>query len=1256
MLNRMLERGDWILGGLGLLSLAALIGFDPIKTAAATELLLSTVLVALLALAPIPFGSGKAIPAHAVTAAAALAWGPTTAAISLGIGMALGQAARAALEPSRVPTIRQGLTSWALEMGQHGTSLAIGIFSFLILGGILPLPAGFDWFSPPMIGLTVGFLAPFIALQTLKWTSLGSPPPNRTQRLAFGLIVGFLPLPYAALTAIVVQNLGPMTLLILGGGPAVLSPIIRGLMLAEHDLQRRISELSTLGEVSQAMRSSLNLDAILHTIYLQVAHLLNVHNFYVALHDPREGTLSYPLSIRSGQREHWPDREVSDRLTDRVILEGEPILIEENAPQALKEMGLPELTNAPEAWLGVPLQNPDRVIGCLAVFHLESGAKFDEKDQALLVTLAGQTSVAVENALLYQETRRRGQALASLSEITSQMSSSLDPGQTLTLVARSLTRVVGGDRAAIYLLSEDGTELTLAESSGLSDELRAHLNRLPLQDEPMTRAYRSRTALVREDLRLEDDLPAELGQAMGREGIVGSIDIPLVTPSGSIGMASVFFENPVQLEPEQLDLLEIFVAQSAIAVANARAHMATDQALKRQVEQLSRLEAIGRELVSTLNPDELFESILQRALKATDSHVGHLAVASEDDEGLRLVAHQGYPEESDLPIGGAHPPSALGLAGRAFHKQEMFNIGDVRREPGHVDWTNRRTLSLLAIPIRRWGRSIGVLTIESPEVDAFGPEPVRFVSQLTAYAAVAITNAGLYRQLEEHLREQSLLFQASAQIATSMEEDIIAMAVADSLSVALEASLVTVYRRNEDHQFEALATAHEGRVLRPRQPGSSDHREFLLASVKAGVPSNFEMDGRVSLTVPLQVGGEPIGLLEITRDEPQRYTEAEIRTAQTVGSQAAIALQNSQLFRQIRESHDRMMAVLNSSREGILMVDREGRVVLANQQLETLLGLSHSELHGSSLLDGPFELRQRLGFKEHEVREQFSGDPNPWHDLDDGKILHTEVPQERLLRRVLHPVQDAEGGRMGWLIVLHDVTEEREIEETREQLTQMIVHDLRSPLTTIRGSLHLLERSLAEESRSQVTSQAINVSHRSLNQLLGLVDSLLDLARLEGDPLQVERSEIEVDRLLEDLAEAFVPEANEEGIIVNVQLPDRLPVLRADEEKIRRVLHNLLDNALKFTPEGGRVDLRAKISDGNLRISISDTGPGIPEEMREKIFDRFAQVPGHAGRRRGTGLGLAFAKLAVEAHGGRIWVEESPHGGSNFCIVMPTTE
>jgi len=188
------------------------------------------------------------------------------------------------------------------------------------------------------------------------------------------------------------------------------------------------------------------------------------------------------------------------------------------------------------------------------------------------------------------------------------------------------------------------------------------------------------------------------------------------------------------------------------------------------------------------------------------------------------------------------------------------------------------------------------------------------------------------------------------------------------------------------------------------------------------------------------------------------------------------------------------------------------------------------------------------------------------------------------------PVRDANELLIGWLIVVRDVTEEQELSKSREQLSEMIVHDLRSPLTAILGSLKLLE-TLSQNDRSPVVEQALSVSSRSVRQMLGLVNSLLDLARLEAGELELSLTQVSIASLCEELIKTYVQEANESGIILDYTIHGTLPDISADREKIERTLTNLIDNALKFTPAGGRIRIEASEEGENILKVSSPPSP-----------------------------------------------------------------
>jgi signal transduction histidine kinase len=226
----------------------------------------------------------------------------------------------------------------------------------------------------------------------------------------------------------------------------------------------------------------------------------------------------------------------------------------------------------------------------------------------------------------------------------------------------------------------------------------------------------------------------------------------------------------------------------------------------------------------------------------------------------------------------------------------------------------------------------------------------------------------------------------------------------------------------------------------------------------------------------------------------------------------------------------------------------------------------------------------------------------------------------------------------------------------RDDLTNTIVHDLRSPLSSILGSLYFMEE-LGDNDPESPAGQALTISIRSANKLMSLVNSLLDIARLSTGQTLVELQAQRLESALDAAVEYLLPLALDSEITLIRDIESDLPLVLIDEDKINRVLVNLIDNALKFTPHGGQVTVSAErwIDSAKrpmVRCIVRDTGPGIPPEYRTRIFDRFVQIADRPGRRRGTGIGLNFCQLAVEAHGGKIWVEEAPGGGSEFSFTL----
>lgn len=232
----------------------------------------------------------------------------------------------------------------------------------------------------------------------------------------------------------------------------------------------------------------------------------------------------------------------------------------------------------------------------------------------------------------------------------------------------------------------------------------------------------------------------------------------------------------------------------------------------------------------------------------------------------------------------------------------------------------------------------------------------------------------------------------------------------------------------------------------------------------------------------------------------------------------------------------------------------------------------------------------------------------------------------------------------------------QELEAMRDDLTHMIVHDLRTPLTSLLTGLQTLE---AVGPLDELQQECLGMALSGGNTLLGMINDLLDISKMESGQLTLNREPIHLPNLVSAAMEQVAGLIASSDLQLARQMPVNLPHLHADEEKLRRILVNLLGNAIKFTPQGGQIKVMAQHdpTDAVVVFSVADNGPGIPEEAFDRIFEKFGQVGGRpASRRPSTGLGLTFCKMAVEAHGGRIWVQSRLGEGSIFSFTLPVSQ
>jgi signal transduction histidine kinase len=365
------------------------------------------------------------------------------------------------------------------------------------------------------------------------------------------------------------------------------------------------------------------------------------------------------------------------------------------------------------------------------------------------------------------------------------------------------------------------------------------------------------------------------------------------------------------------------------------------------------------------------------------------------------------------------------------------------------------------------------------------------------------------------------------------------------------------------------------------------------------------------------------------------------------------------MARQLRayrqSSYDRLLraqrtsqATVDSFPDPVLVIDPQGAVEMANPAAQRLLGATPRR-EGEIVLRwaAPEPLRGPL---EKALLHQ---EPYRPEGLGQVVVLAMGGQEHFFLPRVL-PIADPYGNTLGAAVLLLDVTRFRLLDQVKSDLVATVSHELKTPLTGIRLVVHLL----LEETIGPLTPKQTELlldARDNAERLLTMINNLLDLARIEEGRVQLRRVPESPATLLRTAADALRPRANDKEVTVAVESPDDLPPVAVDAERMGHALGNLLDNALAHTERGGRITLGAAASDGEVVLSVADTGVGIPPEHLPHLFERFSRVPGRSPE-GGTGLGLAIVREIVAAHGGGITVESRPGEGTTFRITLPAAQ
>ncbi|MBI4732838.1 MAG: PAS domain-containing protein [Chloroflexi bacterium] len=444
-------------------------------------------------------------------------------------------------------------------------------------------------------------------------------------------------------------------------------------------------------------------------------------------------------------------------------------------------------------------------------------------------------------------------------------------------------------------------------------------------------------------------------------------------------------------------------------------------------------------------------------------------------------------------------------------------------------------------------------------------------------------------------------------------------------------------------------------------PAFLSYLEPLLAEEKVGELNIAELNRMLkNLTytasmgllngvgIPLSAHGQVIGVIFIFRNYPDIFSPNDKLLLQSFADQAAIAVYNAQLYRQVSYEKQRLDALLDSAADGILILNSDHTIERCNTAFERLYGQPRDSVQGKAHTEVIRWARRPDGLTLEEAESGGWPLTTNAYLYVEGDLARNDPPNLPV-GITYAPLLTAEGGLRNVIATVRDITKFRNAEEIKNTFVSIVSHELKTPVALIKGYVSTLRREDAAWEKA-IVQDSLAVIEEEADHLAAMIEDLLDASRLQAGGLTPNLADVSLPTLVGRLAERFRTQSRRHTIVVD--FPEKFPIILADENRLSQLLSNLLSNAIKYAPEG-EIRISGETRPEQVIVTISDQGPGIDAADLPHIFDRFYRSEKAVRKTKGAGLGLFLAKAIVEAHGGRIWVDPQPGSGARICFSLP---
>lgn len=1029
-------------------------------------------------------------------------------------------------------------------------------------------------------------------------------------------------------------------------GSQVAIAIENARLFGESD--RRAQEVLALLEVSQAVSSTLDLEAVLETIGSRAKKLLDVDTSCIFLLDKKNEKLMPCIAIDPyAEQVLATPLEVGKGITGWVAQTGIGQVVNhaELDPRCHHVPGTPP---EPECLLSAPLLSKDEVIGVMTLSRL-GDREFEQEDLRLLITLASQAAIAIENASLYAETQRRLKESNTLQEISRLVNSSLEPGQIFQTLVETVGTGFGYSMVSIYTVEEEA--LRLRSQVGCDS---AHAPPVLALDEGVAgRVARTGQPELIPDVTQHPDV------VWAAPEVTSAITVPIKQNDLVLGILNVESTADEPLTDTDLNLISSISHQVSVGIQNARLY----EQERKKVAQLQAINEAGQEISSVLQLDEMLSRVVRLVQETFDCYNSNVFLV--DDDCLFLAAGYGGYESGKAPVGSMSLRIGEGIIGWVAEHGEPLPVSDVSSEPKYRPChLLPKTRSELAVPIRGKEGTLGVLDIQSTELCAFDQTDLGTLCTLADQLSIGIENARLYESERKRAAQLSVMNEVGRRTASILVLDELLQETVTAIRDEFNYPFVSVLVVNEDAQ-EAEQRAEAGLHSYMKSPNyrQSIGEGLIGWVIRNGKPlmvNDVSKDPRylegfparpftkAELVVPIKAEGRVVAVLDTQSAQVNAFEETDLVSMETIADQLSVAMRNAQLFEQVTQGEQEWEDTFRAITDGIAICDVDLRILRANPALAGILGISREELIGQ------------------QCREVFpccrgatSSCPQR-RALDTGQPASTEV-EDPVLDRTFHiscsPVFAEGGESKGTVHTIRDVSQEKllraQLVQTEKlaaigELVSGVAHELNNPLTSVMGYAQLLQTAdVSKETRNDLR-RIYQEAQRSAK----IIENLLTFARKE----RAEKRYIDINQVLRDTLKLRSYQFRVDNIELIAELDEHLPWTMGAPHQLQQVFLNLINNAHQAMLEyqgGGRLTVRSEQDGQIIRVKVIDDGPGISQEVIDNIFDPFFTTKDVG---RGTGLGLSIAFGILQAHNGRIWADSEPGKGATFTVELPIVQ